>query len=125
MKLEEYKNALSAAELGEKEQERLAAAVVKKLEKKRQKKRIVRRVPVPGFSAAAPRIVAVPLPIACAPPGAPAGSEPDHSDPPFSEEDPPSEEDPSETIEEPEAFSCVYEADGVRLCLNFDLNEIR
>lgn len=124
MKLEEYKKALSAAALGE-EQERLAAAVIKKLEKKRQKKRIVRRVLVPVLSAAALCVVAVPLAIAWAPAGAPAGSEPDRSEPPFSEEDPPSEEDPSETIEEPEAFSCVYEADGVRLCLNFDLNEIR
>lgn len=120
MKLEEYKKALSAAALGE-EQERLAAAVVKKLEKKRQKKRIVRRVLVPAFSAAVLCIVAVPLAFAWAP----AGSEPDHSDPPFSEEDPPSEEDPSETPEETEAFSCVYEGDGVRLCLNFDLNKIR
>lgn len=118
MKLEEYKKALSAAALGE-EQERLAAAVVKKLEKKRQKKRIVRRVLVPVFSAAVLCIVAVPLAFAWAPAGAPAGSEPDHSDPPFSEED------PSETPEEPEAFSCVYEGDGVRLCLNFDLNKIR
>ena len=118
MKLEEYKKALSAAALGE-EQERLAAAVVKKLEKKRQKKRIVRRVLVPVFSAAALCIVAVPLAFAWAPAGAPAGSEPDYSDPPFSEED------PSETPEETEAFSCVYEGDGVRLCLNFDLNKIR
>ena len=125
MKPEEYKKALSAVALGEKEEERLAAAVIQKLEKKRQTKRIVRRVLVPVFSAAALCIVAVPLAIAWAPAGAPAGSEPDHSDPPFSEEDPPSEEDPSETIEEPEAFSCVYEADGVRLCFNFDLNEIR
>ena len=125
MKPEEYKKALSAVALGEEEEERLAAAVVKKLEKKRQKKRIVRRVLVPVFSAAALCIVAVPLAFAWAPAGAPAGSEPDRSDPPFSEEDPPSEEDPSETIEEPEAFSCVYEAGGVRLCLNFDLNEIK
>ena len=115
MKPEEYKKALSAVALGEKEEERLAAAVVKKLEKKRQKKRIVRRVLVPVFSAAALCIVAVPLAFAWAP----AGSEPDHSDPPFSEED------PSETPEETEAFSCVYEGDGVRLCLNFDLNKIR
>lgn len=83
------------------------------------------RVLVPVFSAAVLCVVAVPLAIAWAPAGAPAGSEPDHSDPPFSEEDPPSEEDPSETTEEPEAFSCVYEAGGVRLCLNFDLNKIK
>ena len=125
MKPEDYKKALSAVALGEEEEERLAAAVVKKLEKKRQKKRIVRRVLVPVFSAAALCIVAVPLAFAWAPAGAPAGSEPDHSDPPFYEEDPPSEEDPSETTEEPEAFSCVYEGDGVRLCLNFDLNKIK
>ena len=125
MKPEDYKKALSAVALGEEEEERLAAAVVKKLEKKRQRKRIVRRVLVPVFSAAALCVVAVPLAIAWAPAGAPAGSEPDHSDPPFSEEDPPSGEDPSETPEETGAFSCVYEAGGVRLCLNFDLNEIK
>ena len=122
MKLEEYKKALSAAALGEKEQERLAAAVVKKLEKKQRKKRIVRRVLVPVLSAAVLCIVAVPLAFAWAPAGAPAGSEPDHSDPPFSEEDPPAEDG---LPEDPEAFSCVYEAGGVRLCFNFDLNEIR
>ena len=125
MKLEEYKKALSAAALGEEEEERLAAAVVKKLEKRRQNERIVRRVLVPVLSAAVLCIAAVPLAFAWAPAGAPAGSEPDHSDPPFSEEDPPSEEDPSETIEETGAFSCVYEGDGVRICMNFDLNEIR
>ena len=125
MKPEEYKKALSAVALGEEEEERLAAAVVKKLEKKRQKKRIVRRVLVPVFSAAALCIVAVPLAIAWMPAGAPAGSEPDHSEPPYTEEDPPSEEDPSETIEDPEAFSCVYEADGVRLCFDTDFNEIK
>lgn len=123
MKPEEYKKALSAVALGE--EERLAAAVIKKLEKKRQKKRIVRRVLVPVFSAAVLCVVAVPLAFAWAPAGAPAGSEPDHSDPPFSEEDPPSEEDPSETPEEAGVFSCVYEGDGVRLCFDIDLNEIR
>lgn len=79
MKPEDYKKALSTVALGEEEEERLAAAVIKKLEKKRQKKRIVRRVLVPVFSAAALCIVAVPLAIAWAPAGAPAGSEPDHS----------------------------------------------
>ena len=116
MKLEEYKKALSAVALGEEEEERLAAAVVKKLEKKRQKKRIVRRVLVPVFSAAALCIVAVPLVIARAPAGAPDGSGPP------AEEDPPAED---VLPEEPEAFSCVYEAGGVRLCFNFDLNEIK
>lgn len=121
MKPEEYKKALSAVALGEEEEERLAAAVIKKLEKKRQKKRIVRRVLVPVFSAAALCVVAVPLAIAWAP----AGSEPDHSEPPYTEEDPPSEEDPSETPEKTGTFSCVYEAGGVRLCFDIDLNEIR
>ena len=125
MKPEDYKKALSAVALGEEEEERLAAAVVKRLEKKRQRKRIVRRVLVPVFSAAALCVVAGPLAIAWAPAGAPAGPEPDLSDAPFSEEDPPSGEDPSETPEETGAFSCVYEAGGVRLCLNFDLNEIK
>ena len=116
MKLEEYKKALSAVALGEEEEERLAAAVVKKLEKKRQKKRIVRRVLVPVFSAAALCIVAVPLVIARAPAGAPDGSGPP------AEEDPPAEDG---LPEETGAFSCVCEADGVRICMNFDLNEIK
>ena len=52
MKPEEYKKALSAVALGEEKEERLAAAVIKKLEKKRQKKRIVWRVLGPVFSGA-------------------------------------------------------------------------
>ena len=116
MKPEEYKKALSAVALGEEEEERLAAAVIKKLEKKRQKKRIVRRVLVPVLSAAVLCIAAVPLAFAWAPAGAPDGSGPP------AEEDPPAEDG---LPEEAGVFSCVYEGDGVRLCLNFDLNKIK
>ena len=116
MKLEEYKKALSAAALGEEEEERLAVAVIKKLEKKRQNERIVRRVLVPVLSAAVLCIVAVPLAFARVPAGAPDGSEPP------AEEDPPAEDG---LPEDPEAFSCVCEADGVRLCFDIDLNEIK
>ena len=110
MKLEEYKKALSAATLGEEEEERLAAAVVKKLEKRRQNKRVVRRVLVPVLSAAVLCVVAVPLAFARVPAGAPDGSEPPAED---------------GLPEDPEAFSCVCQAGGVRLCFDIDLNEIR
>lgn len=113
-----YRAALEELKLDDAAKARLASSVVKELEKKQQKRRTVRRVLVPVFSAAVLCVVAVPLAFAFTP----AGSEaPDYSEPPAGDELPSEDDLP----EGPEAFSGAYEAGGVRLCFNFDLNEIR
>lgn len=113
-----YHAALEELKLDDAAKARLASSVIEELEKKRQKKRTVRRVLVPALSAAVLCVVAVPLAFAFTPAGA---EDPDYSEPPAGDELPSEDDLP----EGPEAFSGAYEAGGVRLCFNFDLNEIR
>lgn len=113
-----YRAALEELKLDDAAKARLASSVVKELEKKQQKRCTVRRVLVPVLSAAVLCVVAVPLAFAFTP----AGSEaPDYSEPPAGDELPSEDDLP----EGPEAFFGAYEAGGVRLCFDFDLNEIK
>ena len=85
----------------------------------------MRRVLVPVFSAAVLCVVAVPLAIAWAPAGRPQGRSPIIPIRLFPKKIRPPRKTLPKRQKRPEAFSCVYEAGGVRLCFDFDLNEIR
>ncbi len=116
-----YRAALDGLQLNEAEKARLAAEVAHGLEQKRARKKRLYHILLPALSAAALCVIALPLVIAWQPAGEEA---PNDSQPPASGDELPedSDGDPGEDLE---AFSCIYEGGGVRLCLNFDLNKIR
>ena len=116
-----YRAALDGLQLNEAEKARLAAEVAHGLAQKRARKKRLYHILLPALSAAALCVIALPLVIAWQPAGEEA---PNDSQPPASGDELPedSDGDPGEDLE---AFSCIYEGGGVRLCLNFDLNKIR